>query len=209
MSSFEDFIKFHGQKGHEMVDEYMKSLENKEDKEDKEDINDILTKIENIDINDRSDKKEQLLNDLSEFIPSTNSCKKIEIDDIKGIIFHRGPPPGLHECSVCREKKDNTHYTWYQQRVDKKGYLSRCNAHCSSCSKKVKKEKDETMKKDKDKIPEEPEQGSMCPNCNRSWGTKENPRNWHKDHNAKTHEFRRWLCSNCNMAKHDHRWGIS
>jgi len=200
MSLLEDFIKVNG--SDEMIDEYMKLLENIND------INDISTKMNNMNIN-IPDKKEKILNDLSEYIPSTNTCKKIEMDDIKGIIFHRGLPQGLHECSVCNEYKDNTNFKYYQQRVDNKGYLMRSNAHCSLCSKKIKKEKDETMKKEKDKIPEKPEAGSICTNCNRSWGTKEKPRNWHKDHDAIKHEFRGWLCGHCNMSKSDHRNGIS
>ena len=206
MSTLEGFKEYHGEKVYKLIEEYIGSL-----KKEEEDLSECLRElsIEEVVENKKPHELSELLNDLSRFIPSTNSCKKIEIDDIKGIIFHRGPPPGLHECSKCLEHKDNTHFTWYHQRVDKKGYRSRVNAHCSSCSEKVKKEKDETMKKDKDKIPEKPEPGSICPNCNRSWGTKENPRNWHKDHDAIKHEFRRWLCGHCNMSQSDHRNGIS
>jgi hypothetical protein len=170
--------------------------------------NDYLLSL-NIEKYEKKNDTSSLLNDLSKVIQCTNTCKKIEIDDIKGYLCHKGPPPGLHECSKCREHKDNTHFKYYQQRVDNKGYLMRTNALCNLCSIKNKKEKDETMKKDKNKIPKKPEPGSMCPNCKRSWGTKENPRNWHKDHDAIKHEFRGWLCGHCNMSKSDHRNGIS
>ena len=43
--------------------------------------------------------------------------------DIKGFIAHRGEPPGLHECSKCRELKGSEHFKYYQNRVDKNGYL--------------------------------------------------------------------------------------
>ena len=184
--TLEGFLNFHGEKVENLYNEYLLSIN--------------IKKTINI---------ETLLNDLSKVIPSTNTCKKIENSDINGLIFHKGKPPGLHECSKCRNYKDNTNFKYYQQRVDNKGYLMRTNALCNICSSKNKKEKDETMKKDKNKIPNKPEPGSICPNCQRSWGTKDNPRNWHKDHDAIKHEFRGWLCGHCNMSKSDHRNNIS
>ena len=131
--------------------------------------------------------------------------------DVKGYIAHRGIPPGLHECSRCRENKDTTCFNYYNQRVDKNGYLMRSNALCKDCGVETDKERKETLKKagKEGKIPPKPAPGDVCKYCNRNWGSKEQPRNWHRDHDAIKNEFRGWLCGDCNMAKHDHRHGIS
>lgn len=131
--------------------------------------------------------------------------------DIKGFIAHRGEPPGLHECSKCRELKGNEHFKYYQNRVDKNGYLMRSNALCNPCDKIMRQERDSTLKKAQinNEIGEKPSPGSTCPNCSRAWGTPEQPRNWHRDHDAIQNVFRGWLCGDCNMAKHDHRHGTS
>lgn len=141
------------------------------------------------------------------------TCKnqKMTMNEIKGMKLHKGMPLGLHECSICREEKDNSAFSYYTGRVDKYGFLLRSNAHCKSCSKISTKERKDTLKKaeKEGKIPPKPKPGDICTNCNRKWGSHEQPRNWHQDHNQKTHEFRRWLCGDCNMALHDHRHNIS
>ena len=87
----------------------------------------------------------------------------------------------------------------------------RSNALCNECSEIMNTERKETLKKAKDnnEIDKKPEPGSLCPRCNRKWGTKTKPRSWHRDHDAEKHKFRGWLCGNCNMQKHDHRFGVS
>ena len=127
---------------------------------------------------------------------------KVIIKEIKGIICHKGEPQGTHECSKCREVKSNDNFTYYNQRVDKNGYLIRTNALCSDCKKEINKETKETLDKESKEgnIPSKPKAGDTCNNCNRQWTG-----NWHRDHDAKKHKFREWLCGDCNMAKHDHR----
>ena len=122
------------------------------------------------------------------------------------VIYHKGPNPKDQECSICREMKPSSEFKFYQQRVDKDGYLSRSNAHCSICEKTSTKERMETLKKatKMGKIPPKPKAGDICPRCDRSW-----PNGWHRDHNEQTHEFISWLCGNCNMSKGDHRMGTS
>ena len=90
MSSFEDFINFHGQKGKEMVDEYVKSLENKED------INDISTKMNNINLNQRPEKKEnkktgRKCGKCGECGHNRRTCKKV--DDVDKKVKESIPPP--------------------------------------------------------------------------------------------------------------------
>ena len=69
-----------------------------------------------------------------------------------------------------------------------------------------KKRKDILKKAKKDgKIPLKPNSGDICPHCKRNWGTKENPRNWHRHHCIKTEKFIGWLCGDCNMSFHDQR----
>ena len=137
------------------------------------------------------------------------SIKGKDLNKIDGFISHYGKPRGNHECSKCRKNKPESQFSYYSKRVDKNDYLMRSNALCSECTNQFNKERKETMKKDKDKIPEKPEDGSICPNCNRAWGSKTQPRNWHRDHDAIKHEFRGWICGDCNMAKHDHRHNLS
>lgn len=129
----------------------------------------------------------------------------------RGLILHKGKPPGLHKCSRCHAMKDSSHFGYYSCRVDKKGYLMRSNALCFDCRNETNKERKDTLDKAKKagKIPPRPKPGDICPNCQRSWGTPENPRNWHRDHDAIQNIFRRWLCGDCNMALHDHRHGKS
>jgi hypothetical protein len=135
----------------------------------------------------------------------------VELFHAAGIILHNGKPPGLHKCSRCWCRKDSSHFGYYSCRVDKNGYLMRSNALCFDCRKVTNKERKDTLDKAKKagKIPPKPKPGDICSNCVRPWGTPENPRNWHRDHDAIRNEFRRWLCGDCNMALHDHRHGKS
>ena len=127
------------------------------------------------------------------------------------MILHRGKPEGLHECSKCAEMKDNSNFTYYNQRVDKNGYLMRSNALCLNCSEIMNSERKATLDKAKKngEIEDKPLGGAKCPGCKRNWGTEQEPRNWHRDHDAIQNKFRGWLCGDCNMAKHDHRHKIS
>ena len=54
-----------------------------------------------------------------------------------------------------------------------------------------------------------PYQEISVPIVKEKWGSEEDPRNWHRDHDAIKNTFRGWLCGDCNMAKHDHRFNIS
>jgi hypothetical protein len=147
---------------------------------------------------------------ICETILSTNPSK-VKLEEAVGCILHRGKPPGLHECSKCRIKKDNSNFNYYTSRIDKNGYLMRSNALCTICGVESDKERQETLKRaaKEGKIPPKPNPGDICPKCNRAWGAIDNPRNWHRDHDAIKNEFRGWLCGDCNMANHDHRHGIS
>jgi ribosomal protein L34E len=158
--------------------------------------------LENQQLKEKIKKYEDLL--------ATNKSK-VSLVDAKGICLHKGPPPGLHECRECRTKKDCQHFGYYQNRIDKNGYLSRTNAVCNDCGVKLDKERKETLDKanKEGKIPPKPKGGDVCPKCERSWGSEEAPRNWHRDHDAIKNEFRGWLCGDCNMANHDHRYGTS
>jgi hypothetical protein len=150
------------------------------------------------------------LEKIQEFILQSSN-KNILLEEAQGCILHKGLPPGTHECSKCRNQKENTEFTYYSQRVDRYGYLMRSNALCRDCNSIMNKERQNTLNRAKKegKIPPKPNQGDICSHCNRSWGTKEQPKKWHRDHDAIQNEFRGWLCGDCNMAKHDHRMGIS
>ena len=136
---------------------------------------------------------------------------KVSITDAKGVCFHKGPPPGLDVCSHCDEKKDSSYFGYYQNRIDKNGYLQRSNAVCRTCGVKEDKERKDTLDRaeKEGKIPPKPNGGDICQKCNRKWGSIEKPKSWHRDHDAIKNEFRRWLCGDCNMALHDHRHGTS
>jgi hypothetical protein len=136
---------------------------------------------------------------------------KVSVSDATGVCLHKGEPPGLHECRECRVKKDSSFFGYYQNRIDKNGYLMRVNAVCRTCAVGLDEERNTTLQKanKEGKIPPKPKGGDECPKCTRAWGTEENPRNWHRDHDAIKNEFRGWLCGDCNMANHDHRHGLS
>ena len=150
---------------------------------------------------------------ILKYMPVTPETHKIveKLKSSRGIIFHNGKPGGLHECSNCLVHKDSSNFNYYNKRVDKNDYLMRSNALCSDCSDKTTKERKHTLTKaqNNNEIGAKPLPGDTCPNCNRKWGTVEQPRNWHRDHDAIEGVFRGWLCGDCNMAKHDHRHRIS
>ena len=131
----------------------------------------------------------------------------VNLSNAVGIILHNGKPPGLDECRECLARKDSSHFNYYNSRVDKNGCLQRVNAVCKVCSKEIDKERKDTLAKaaKAGKIPTKPNPGDICPNCHRSWGTPEKPKNWHRDHDAIKSEFRTWLCGLCNMALQDNR----
>jgi len=148
---------------------------------------------------------------LKNLLKIYNISLPYDINEIVGLIPHRGYPPGMHECSSCRENKFSDQFSYYNNRVDKNGYLMRSNALCIDCRKKSDIERKNTLDiaKKNNEIPEKPLPGDKCSNCNRNWGSPEKPRNWHRDHDAIKNKFRGWICGDCNMAKHDHRHGLS
>ncbi len=151
---------------------------------------------------------ERIMNAMIEQCAKT----KTPLSEIVGVIPHKGiPNHKQHECSKCRAMKDADQFTWYPGRRDKNQHLMRSNAICKPCGKENLAEKNATLKRAREsgKIPPKPAAGAVCPNCKRNWGTPEEPRNWHQDHDAIQGIFRMWLCGDCNMAKHDHRHGIS
>ena len=116
-------------------------------------------------------------------------------------------PEGTCECSVCKETKDNTNFSWYLNRLTKDGYRLRVNTYCDVCSKATSKELSEIKKvllKDHPK----PEYGEECDLCGKPvykhkseipegvdgrWG-------WQCDHDHDTKKFRGWLCKSCNTG---------
>jgi len=115
-------------------------------------------------------------------------------------ILNNGVPEGINQCRECKENLSTDQFSYYQLRVDSKGFLMRSNALCKDCSKKSNKERNEVLNKDKAIIPKRPISGTRCPNCNRAWAG-----NWHRHHDKETKKFIGWLCGNCNMALQDQR----
>lgn len=171
--------------------------------------------VNNISISETQNKILMYLEKLPElevaFLKELETKTIDNLKHMKGIILHKGKPNGQHECSKCRSMKENVHFKYYNKRVDKKDCLMRVNALCIDCSELTNAERKSTLNKAtlNGEIDDKPLAGDICPNCKRKWGTEENPRNWHRDHDAIKNVFRGWLCGDCNMAKHDHRHGIS
>lgn len=134
---------------------------------------------------------------------SEDDLKLIETYNNLSIVVHKGRPDNLFECSRCFLTKEPDNFNFYNKRIDKKNFLMRSNAICKECAEKINKERKITFQKDKKKIPQKPKSGSVCLHCKREWKG-----NWHRDHCPIKHEFRYWLCGNCNMAKQDHRNSI-
>jgi hypothetical protein len=154
----------------------------------------------------------QLEQQNARFAALTNTTSSnVSLENASGFILHCGEPPGLHECRQCRQNKDSSHFGWYKQRVDRRGHLMRVNAVCHECAVGLDQERANTLNAAAaaGQIPPQPAAGSICPGCTRAWGSRENPRNWHRDHDAINNEFRGWLCGQCNMSRQDHRLGTS
>lgn len=120
--------------------------------------------------------------------------------EVLQFILTNGIPPDINQCRECKENLSTDQFSYYQLRVDAKGFLMRSNALCNDCSKKTNKERKKVLDKFKNEIPPKPKKGTRCPNCKRAWSG-----NWHRHHDKKTEKFIKWLCGNCNMALQDQR----
>ena len=101
-----------------------------------------------------------------------------------------GIPSGSCICSVCFIEKDNTEFSFYNQRKTKNGLRLRTNTNCKSCQKKIRKKNVLNKKNFKP-----PEFGSPCDCCGKPVN-----RNWQLDHCHETGQFRGWLCKTCNTG---------
>ena len=122
-----------------------------------------------------------------------------DVNAVIKFILSNGEPSDTNQCSECKEILSADQFTYYQARVSKSGYLSRTNALCHQCAKRLDKQRQKVFKVTK-RIPPKPKSGTRCPNCNRAWSG-----NWHRHHSHETDEFLDWLCGNCNMALQDRR----
>ena len=149
--------------------------------------------------------KTELIKELSARGVFTNAKfheNMLKCDDLENIslVGTYGKPTKTNKCRECLKVLPASEFKYYQARVKSCGHLQRSNALCHSCSKEANAERHETLTKDAHKIPPKPKSGDICPMCERSWTG-----NWHRDHCAKEHKFLRWLCGDCNMARHDQR----
>lgn len=144
----------------------------------------------------------ELLEELSNRGLLTNSKFNQEIftggkfNNSYQVILTKGLPDFFLECRECKKHLDPKDFTYYQSRVDKKGFLMRSNALCRSCmvvSNKERKIVLENAPKNK-----KPEKGDTCPHCQRKWYG-----NWHRHHQGD--KFIDWLCGHCNMSFSDQR----
>lgn len=119
--------------------------------------------------------------------------------DIK-IILTYGEPKNQMKCRECNEIKDSSYFSFYQARVDNKGYLMRSNALCTTCSDNSNKERKKVL--NAAIIPTKPKSGDTCPNCLREWEG-----NWHRHHVG--NDFISYLCGHCNMSFSDQRTQIN
>ena len=86
----------------------------------------------------------EILNYLKQhnLLTSTPTNEKVyekflkENGKIKFILTH-GIPEGQHICSKCDKYLLSDQFNYYMARVDQEGYLSRSNAICKECSKKI------------------------------------------------------------------------
>ena len=116
------------------------------------------------------------------------------------VVLTNGEPGGTAQCSSCKEILPADQFSYYQARVDRKGYLSRSNALCHRCASKLDKVRQAVFDAQKEDIPPKPRSGSRCPKCDRAWQG-----NWHRHHDYKTGLFVEWQCGQCNMAAQDRR----
>jgi uncharacterized protein with PIN domain len=112
------------------------------------------------------------------------------------IILTFGYPEKKLECRECFKNMDSTNFSFYLSRVDKNGFLMRSNALCNECSTESNKKRKKVF--ETSVIPPKPKNGSICPNCDRSWSG-----NWHRHHEGD--KFIEWLCGHCNMSFSDQR----
>lgn len=70
-----------------------------------------------------------------EILFNTNPTN-VQVVDAVGIILHRGITPGLHTCKQCCKIFENTEFKYYQDRVNKDGYLILIDNICINCLKK-------------------------------------------------------------------------
>lgn len=136
-------------------------------------------------------KKRNLMTNskTNEIILSGNS------QDIKIILTYGTPNIDL-QCRECRETKSSENFSFYQARVDSKGYLMRSNALCNDCKNKTNEDRRKVFQNSV--IPEKPNKGDSCPNCNREWEG-----NWHRHH--VDDKFIAYICGHCNMSFSDQR----
>ena len=105
-------------------------------------------------------------------------------------------PQGTQQCRECRQQRPDDHFSYYQARVYKNGFLARSNAMCRECAKESNKQRKEVL--DNADIPPKPRAGTHCPHCQRAWSG-----NWHRHHVGD--KFVGWLCGHCNMSFSDQR----
>ena len=117
------------------------------------------------------------------------------------IILSNGIPPGIAQCSECKENLPTDQFSYYQGRVGQEGYLNRSNALCHACQKSTQANRKRAFQKAD--IPPKPRPGSICPECNRAWYGA-----WHRNHSHEKGDrgkFLGWVCNICNMRFHDRR----
>jgi hypothetical protein len=119
----------------------------------------------------------------------------LSLSDVS-VILTKGLPQKKMKCRECGEMKDPLKYAFYKSRVDADGYLMRSNALCDECAVKSNKQRKEVL--DNAVIPEKPNKGDICKNCERSWDG-----NWHRHHIGE--KFVSYICGHCNMSFSDQR----
>lgn len=105
-------------------------------------------------------------------------------------IYHE-IPPGTCICSICKQEKDNSEFTFYENRHTKDGFRLRVNTNCRSCASERSKEK---MVLEQPVKHLRPSPGSLCPSCGRP--TKK----FEFDHCHTTKVFRGYVCKDCNVG---------
>jgi hypothetical protein len=98
-------------------------------------------------------------------------------------------------CSICGQEKDNSHFSFYEDRITKRGekagFRLRVNTNCRECSKIRNKERT-LLKKKYGHL--KPKSGSLCPSCHKP--TKK----FELDHCHVTGIFRGYVCKDCNVG---------
>lgn len=151
-----------------------------------------LETIPNVDLIKEIHKRGLLTNAKTNRIIIDNLNTKTDVK----VILTFGLPKECMECRECGECKDSKHFSFYLGRVDRSGYLMRSNALCDACTHQSNTDRNKVLS-DAD-IPDAPEKGSTCENCNRKWLG-----NWHRHHVGD--KFISWICGHCNMSFSDQR----